>query len=432
MPPTSTSGDLPPNVNIIQDGAAGGDDEGRAMAREHLPHRPGGGSRVRDRVRQRPGRSPITSQALANTAEAKIIVDDVGYADDPFFQPGLITQAINTVTAQGVTYFSVGRQRGRPRLPLELPAAHRHGHRRGHRHVHELRSHGGTTLLLPITVNVANTQHRLPVRPALGHPGAGRFATGRRPQVNFYVLDATGNVIASGTNNNVATQEPQQFVTVPTTGSYFVAIQVVSGSQSRARRVRPVRPAVDQRPDRLPAIRQRRRHVLSRPRSATTPRPTRSAWVPCPGGRRRPTWARTRWPPSRSARPGPADPGLQCQRHALTSPLTVQNPTITAPDGGNTTFFGFVADISNTSQPAVHPGQPRTSTPPSLPTGNLPSFFGTSSAAPNAAAIAALMLQKVPGATPAQIKAALIASAATTPMNGIAPPGHGTRRPASA
>jgi hypothetical protein len=39
-------------------------------------------------------------------AGAKVIVDDVGYPDEPFFQDGLIAQAINSVAAQGVVYFS--------------------------------------------------------------------------------------------------------------------------------------------------------------------------------------------------------------------------------------------------------------------------------------------------------------------------------------
>ena len=37
---------------------------------------------------------------------AKVIDDDVGYPDEPFFQDGLIAQAINTVAGQGVVYFS--------------------------------------------------------------------------------------------------------------------------------------------------------------------------------------------------------------------------------------------------------------------------------------------------------------------------------------
>ncbi len=83
--------------------------------------------------------------------------------------------------------------------------------------------------------------------------------------------------------------------------------------------------------------------------------------------------------------------------------IQVQSPVVSGADGGNTSFFGQVVDTSQ----APFPGQP--STPTNL-SQNLPSFFGTSSATPNAAAVAALMLQKNPGLTQPQIKAALIAS----------------------
>src|SRR5208337_4265332 len=44
-------------------------------------------------------------QALAN-AGAKVIADDLGYYDEPFFQDGLIAQAIDTVESHGAAYFS--------------------------------------------------------------------------------------------------------------------------------------------------------------------------------------------------------------------------------------------------------------------------------------------------------------------------------------
>ena len=43
--------------------------------------------------------------ALAG-AGAKVIADDLGYFDEPFFQDGIVAQAIDTVEAQGVAYFS--------------------------------------------------------------------------------------------------------------------------------------------------------------------------------------------------------------------------------------------------------------------------------------------------------------------------------------
>ena len=92
----------------------------------------------------------------------------------------------------------------------------------------------------------------------------------------------------------------------------------------------------------------------------------------------------------------------------------VQAPVVSGPDGGNTSFFGGI--VLDTSTPPF-PGEPATTTNLSQP--NLQNFFGTSSAAPNVAAIVALLDQKVPGLSAAQIKAALIASA--TPLDGQTP-----------
>jgi hypothetical protein len=44
-------------------------------------------------------------KSLASSG-AKVIDDDVGYPDEPFFQDGLIAQAVNAVVSQGVVYFS--------------------------------------------------------------------------------------------------------------------------------------------------------------------------------------------------------------------------------------------------------------------------------------------------------------------------------------
>src|SRR5271157_1579314 len=410
-----STGDLPPNVDILQDGT-GGDDEGRAMAQNIYHIAPGAGLAFATAGET----DQVMAQnilALANTAGAKIINDDIAFSDDPFFQPGLITQSINQVTAQGVTYLSAA------------------GNEANHGYLSDFRAAtgtvtgvgtgtfmnfnpSGTSLLLPITVNVPNTN----IDFQFDQPWASQEpmgSPGPTSQLNFYVLDGSGNIIASGTDDNVAMQEPQQFVQVPSTGNYFVAIQVVSGPN----------------PGHVEFVQFGQQStndlIVSQQFGAAggTYYPTsfgHNAAANTIGVAAVPWWSP---PPFLGQNPlasepfsssGPSIQVFNASGTALSSPVTTQNPSVTAPDGGNTTFFGFVAATNN---PPI-PGQTATSTnlyasfTPDQE--NLPSFFGTSSAAPNTAAIAALMLQRVPSATPGQIKAALIQSASSAPMNASA------------
>jgi hypothetical protein len=79
----------------------------------------------------------------------------------------------------------------------------------------------------------------------------------------------------------------------------------------------------------------------------------------------------------------------------LPAPALRPNPRVTGPDGGNTTFF--LADSSFDDDDGDGCNSP-TSTfiTPCLdnPADELPNFFGTSASAPHVAAVAALMLQK--------------------------------------
>ena len=71
---------------------------------------PGASDRLRDRVRRRNWPSPKTSSGLA-AAGATVIVDDVGYFEEPFFQDGPVAVAINEVVAKGRRLLLGRRQR---------------------------------------------------------------------------------------------------------------------------------------------------------------------------------------------------------------------------------------------------------------------------------------------------------------------------------
>jgi hypothetical protein len=421
LPASYKTGDLNPNnpVKVIQDDPNAPTDEGRAMLENIHDIAPGANLQFATAfINELSFGANI--QALAG-AGSQIIVDDVGYADEPMFQSGIVSQAVDAVVAKGVSYFSAAGNEGPDSgwLSPFLPASGNIGGI-GSGTFMNWNPSGAPNLLLPVTTGIANAlitfQYDQPFQfqePA-GSPGVVTS------NVNIYVLDSQGNVVVGPTanQNNVAAQQPWQFIEIPKAGQYYVAVQVVSGANPG--------------------------HIEFAGFNDTNGAVTVSTQYGTAGGISYPSsfghasdvntigvGATPWWAPAPYLGQNPlasepfssSGPTLTVFTQAgvpLATPLNVQNPVVTAPDGGNTSFFepGFFLDTTN----PPFPGEPATSTN-LVPTNQqgLPVFFGTSSAAPNAAAVAALMLQKVPGLTPGQIREGLIASA--IPMNG-APPGY--------
>ncbi|WP_413466800.1 S8 family serine peptidase [Microbacterium sp. LRZ72] len=96
-------------VEVLEDGDGG--DEGRAMAQ--LVHGIAPGARL---MFSAAGESELTMiQSILNLAEAgaDIIVDDISFYSELYYQPGFISWAIDQVEQQGVTYFtSIGNSTG--------------------------------------------------------------------------------------------------------------------------------------------------------------------------------------------------------------------------------------------------------------------------------------------------------------------------------
>ncbi len=118
-PADITSGDLPgagnPDgyttpVTVVQD-YSGGEDEGRAMLQVIHDLAPAATLYFATADVSEAGFA-TNILALRNTYGCNIILDDVGYFDEPAFQDGVTAQAVNTVTASGALYFSAAGNSG--------------------------------------------------------------------------------------------------------------------------------------------------------------------------------------------------------------------------------------------------------------------------------------------------------------------------------
>ncbi len=407
-------------VDVLGDGPAGSTDEGRAML-ENIHDIAPGASLAFDASGESDLAMSQSVTALATTGKSNIIADDVGFSDDPMFQQGVISQAITQVTtADGVTYFSAAGNEGPNAGYLSqfrattgsIPTV-------GSGTFMNFDASGGTNIFLPVTTSIANAQllfqYDQPYETQEPAGSAGKVTS----DVDIYVINnATGAVVFSAAQNsdNVATQEPEQFVTIPTAGSYLIAVQVVSGAN-------PGHIEIVGNNDTNAALSISQTFGTA----GSTSYPSsygHSANPDTIGVGATPWWAPAPFlgqnplanEPFSSS--GPALFDLNPDGTPMATPQNIQNPTITAPDGGNTSFFepGFTLDTSN----PPFPGEPASTT--NLDPANQQSldvFFGTSSATPNAAAVAALMLQEVPQLTPAEIRTGLEEGA--TPMNSQTP-----------
>lgn len=114
-----TNGELPSNVNVLKENILEETnkcnpfaiDEGRAIM--EVTHDVAPGAPLLFHTAD--GGMANFAQGIINLADAgaKVIVDDAFYLTEPYFQDGIISQAIDQVKSRGVTYFSSAGNSGR-------------------------------------------------------------------------------------------------------------------------------------------------------------------------------------------------------------------------------------------------------------------------------------------------------------------------------
>ena len=153
-------------------------------------------------------------------AGSRVIVDDVSYFSEPFFQDGIIAEAVNDVTANGVAYVSAAGNDANRSYQAVFSSAGA---------LQDFDPSAAVDTRQQITVPAGTTATLI-----LQWDDPFYTVGGVTHNFDVRIYDAAGMLVKSGTTNNPATQQPLEIVrwTGSGTGVYQVEIERVVGSGS--------------------------------------------------------------------------------------------------------------------------------------------------------------------------------------------------------
>jgi len=361
-------------------------------------------------------------------AGATVIADDVGYFDEPFFQDGILAQAIDAVEAKGVAYFSAAGNDGNAsyeNLAPSFATLSSSGSNSGEYLLNFDASGASTTTSLPITLDAMAPGDFAAIvvewdQPFVTGAAASGGATSRidvcvTGATSVYTIeDYDGNSVTC-TGANQAGVDPVQILIIanPASATAWTSQQTLSlvigladGTAAPGR----IKVAVETDGQTDPPITQL---ATSSATLQGHPGAAGAAAVGAAFYFQTPDCGTTPAVIESFSAQGGAPILFDVDGVRLTTPTVRQKPDVVGPDGGNDTFLGFT--LASGGYTGSN-GRLATSIAACQNDASYPNFFGTSAATPHVAGIAALMLQANTAATPAQIYSALRSSA--LPMGG--------------
>jgi hypothetical protein len=383
------SDDLSP-VTVIQElpDCRGGTDEGRAMLQLVHDIAPGASLAFATAFI---GQASFASNILAlQAAGAGVIVDDVIFFAEPMFQDGIIAQAVDTVKRAGVPYFSSAGNNARHsyQSPFRAGPFFADGafpSAPGARHflggtAHNFNPGPGEDVFQRITVP-AGTGFTISFQWDSPFASICPGCPGSPNDLDIYVFNAPPTtVLAGSTNNNIGGDAVEVFSILNPPGSGVTAfnILITRFDGPNPRLIKYVRfggggVTINEFDTQSSTLYGHANAAGAAAVGAASYRDTPEFGVSPP-----------LLEPFSSAGSTPILFNTAGNRLAI--PRSRLKPKIVAPDGTDTTFFC-----------------PRS---PSIPSScdvdgtSFPNFFGTSAAAPHAAAVAALMLEAMPTTAP--------------------------------
>lgn len=374
---SQSTGDLG-HIHVVQDSF--GEDEGRAML--ELIHDMAPGAELYFATANNNVQDMADNIIKLADQGCKVIVDDYGYPNESFFQEGVVAEAIGTVRARGVVYLSAAGNGGLGGIQEDI---HWDDQPDGTSYV-DFRAGNGVDSAMDLTVDTGGfftMQWDNPWNGVVGHVTANL-------DVTFYDK-ATGKIVAQGNDDNFFTGAPMEQFFLPS-GDLQMRIQLTGLADGAAR------PTVFKISSGHSAIGDTEYPMMR----STSFGHNASRYTISVGA-----------VPSYGAAPfvddlaqtaselfssgGPVTYYFYGDGTRRPKPITLEKPDLSGLDDVNTSFF----TLSDSSKD----------------TDANPNFAGTSAAAPDVAAVAALLLSFKPNLTVDQVTASLISSAKIHPLN---------------